>query len=64
MRTAETITIPIAKPEYSEADESTIRRTIEQTFQDIRLDIISTRDTTTAPASLALRRHQFLLMGG
>lgn len=63
MRTAEATTLPIAPQEYQEHNERTTRRTIEQTFQDTRLDIIGVRDTTTAPASLALRRHQFLLMG-
>ena len=44
-------------------NEGVARRSIEQYFQDLRNDIIESRDKTDKAASLALRRHQFLLMG-
>ena len=63
MRTGTTFTIPIASPEYNEINERTTRRTIEQRFEDIRFDMIDSRDKLTSTSSLPLRRFQFLLMG-
>jgi len=63
MRTSETIKLPIADQEYNLPNEQTMRRTVEQSFQDLRGDMIEVRDGLSKPASLALRRHQFLLMG-
>ena len=63
MRTSETITLPVAAHEYGQTTEQTMRRTVEQTFQDLRNDVIEVRDTTDKVASLAVKRHQFLLMG-
>lgn len=63
MRTSEVIRLPSSKPEYSQADEQTTRRFIEQTFETLRTDVVNVRDKTDATSSLALRRHQFLLMG-
>ena len=62
MRTSETITLPIATAE--QVSDQTLRRAIEQAFQDLRLDMVEVRDKTDKASSLAMRRHQFLLMGG
>ena len=64
MRTSEVITLPLAGDAYTRQDDQTLRRTVEQAFQDLRSDVIEIRDATSRPASLAIRRHQFLLMGG
>ncbi len=64
MRTSETIRLPNAGVEYNLDEEQITRRTTEQALQDLRVDIIETRDHTSKQASLAMRRHQFLLMGG
>ena len=64
MRTSETITLPIAGPEYELRDEQVMRRTVEQSLVSLRGDIVSNRDGTYSTASLAQKRHQFLLMGG
>ena len=63
MRTSEVITLPRAENAYSIDAEQILRRTIEQTFQDLRNDVINVRDNTDKLASLAVRRHQFLLLG-
>lgn len=63
MRSPETIRIPSASQQYDMNSENVSRRTVEQHFQDLRNDIIETRDKTDKSASLALRRYQFLLMG-
>ena len=64
MRTSETITLPVAGPEYGLSDEQVMRRTVEQALRSLRSDIISNRDGSFSTASLAQKRHQFLLMGG
>jgi len=56
MRTSENITLP-------RGNEEMTRRAIEQYLQSIRNDIVEIRDTKERGSSLALRRHQFLLMG-
>lgn len=63
MKTSEIISLPITLSEYEPTNEQLMRRTVEQTFASLRGDIIDARDTTDKEASLALRRHQFLLMG-
>ena len=65
MRTSETIRLPqVHGIEFDPSDEQLMRTTVEQTFQDLRGDVVDVRDKTDKAASLALRRHQFLLMGG
>jgi len=64
MESAEKITLPIVAIEYDVNNQRVISRTIEQAFDDLRLDVINNRDTNSKPSSMALRRHQFLLMGG
>jgi hypothetical protein len=44
-------------------NEAVNRRSTEQAMQDLRNDIVETRAATDKTASLAMRRHQFLLMG-
>jgi len=63
MRTSEIIALPTAKAAYDHSNEQVVRRTIEQTFTSLHSDIRANRDGLDSPASLALRRHQFLLMG-
>lgn len=64
MRTSETTKLPSPNPEYDFQNEMITRRTIEQSIQDLRADMVDIKDATDSTASLALRRHQFLLMGG
>lgn len=64
MKTNQTITLPIAAQEYDAFSEQVMRRTVEQSIAALRNDITATRDGEYAPASLAHKRHQFLLMGG
>jgi len=63
MRTSETTTFPVAGPEYSNDNERRHRRLTEQAFNNLRQDVVDNRDGRHSTASLALRRHQFLLMG-
>ena len=57
------IPLPIATPEYEELNETITRRTIEQTFQDINIDVANSKRKHDSISSKAMRRHQFLLMG-
>lgn len=63
MRSAQNIKLPSAENEYSADGERIMRRTAEQALEDLRNDIIDTRNKSDSPSSLALRRFQFLLMG-
>lgn len=63
MRSSETLTLPLAKEEYDSADEEANRRQLALAYQVLRNDIIEIRNTSERDSSLALRRHQFLLMG-
>jgi hypothetical protein len=63
MRSTEVVTLPLARYEYSEQDERTTRRTIEQAFADQRQDIVENSTKTSSTSSLSMRRFQFLLMG-
>lgn len=63
MRSSERINLPQAGVEYSQYNEEQLRRAVEQFYAVLRDDIVVNRDTKDAPSSLALRRHQFLLMG-
>jgi len=64
MRSSVIITLPIAHAEYDSDNEYVTRRSIEQYYAALRDDIQTSTDKTDKVASLALRRHQFLLMGG
>ena len=64
MRTNETTKLPSPNPEYDFNNEMVMRRTVEQSIQDLRADIVDVRDSNDSASSLARRRHQFLLMGG
>jgi hypothetical protein len=55
--------IPEAESEYSEDNEISARRAIEQNFDSIQSDIDNIRNQTDGTGSAALRRKQFLLMG-
>jgi len=63
MRTSEIITLPLAEHIFSQENEQRTRRTVELAFADLRADVVVHRDQKDGPATLALRRHQFLLMG-
>lgn len=63
MRSSEIPNFPRATPEYNERHQDILVRAIEQYLQELRGDVVENRDTTDKVASLALRRHQFLLMG-
>jgi len=64
MRTSETNKLPSPTPSYDFQNEQINRRTVEQSIQDLRADIIDVKESNDSPSSLARRRHQFLLMGG
>ena len=63
MRTSENIPLPVAEFEYSRENEQRTRRTVELAISSLRSDVVVHRDQKDGPASLALKRHQFLLMG-
>lgn len=63
MITGQVFPLPKAKSQYEFQDEIVTRRTVEQHLQDLRVDIVSTRDIQGKEGSLALRPYQFLLMG-
>lgn len=64
MRTPQTVNLPVTTNEFDVHDQQTMRRTVEHYLASIRNDILEVRDGTDKEASLAMRRHQFLLMGG
>ena len=64
MKTGSIISLPIAKSSYQMDDEQLTRRTIEQALSDLRQDVVEAHDIKATQLSLALRRFQFLLMGG
>lgn len=63
MKSSQNLTLPVAPPEYKQDSEQTMRRTIEHGINMLRVDMIENREFREVEASLALRRHQFLLMG-
>ena len=64
MRSSEVFSLPIPMNDYNFVNEQIVRRSIEQYCAALRDDIQTSTDKTDKVASLALRRHQFLLMGG
>jgi hypothetical protein len=63
MRSPQQLTLPIAGASYNPVETESVRRVLERGYEDLRNDIIGNRDTTYKPATLTMRRHQFLLMG-
>lgn len=63
MRTPEIISLPVSGIEYDADNEQSTRRTIELLVAALKNDMVEVRDKTDKPASLAMRRQQFLLMG-
>ncbi len=63
MRSPQSTILPVVLAEYDPDDQQRTRRIIEQAFDDLRGDVVDNRDQTLKPASLSMRRHQFLLMG-
>ncbi len=63
MRTGQVFPLPKTKSEYEVLDQTVTRRAIEQHLEDLRTDVVSTRDILEKDGSLAMRRFQFLLMG-
>ena len=63
MKTAQSFTLPAAEQEYRQDSEQNMRRSIEHYLEDLRGDVVDLQNQTNPTASLALRRHQFLLMG-
>jgi hypothetical protein len=63
MRSGQNLPLPQAEPEYNQIKDQQMRRAVEFSFEDVRNDIVATRNASDKDASLALRRHQFLLMG-
>jgi hypothetical protein len=64
MRTPQTIKLPSAEMTYRQNDEQVMRRTAEQAMENLRSDIHDNMTKSNTVGSLALRRFQFLLMGG
>lgn len=55
--------LPIAAEEYDTDDEQNLRSILEHEIEDIRNEMDRIESVVTKEATLALRRHQFLLMG-
>jgi ribosomal protein S3AE len=63
MKSSEVLRLPTVGADYNRDNEQITRRTVEQHLEDLRGDLVDIRDTTDKETSLALKRHQFLLMG-
>lgn len=63
MRSPENLNLPAKGPQYNQQDENLFKKAIEDMHQQLRSDVIANRDHIYKQSSLALRRHQFLLMG-
>lgn len=63
MKSGQIPALPVSSVEYDSDNEQTMRRSVEQYMSDLRGDIEDIQDQTSKPASLAMKRHQFLLMG-
>jgi hypothetical protein len=57
------IPLPIPPMEYDQQLEAQFRRQVEIGFQQTNSTITANKTQSNKDASLALRRHQFLLMG-
>tara|TARA_R110000803_G_scaffold167537_4_gene230815 strand:+ start:2128 stop:2325 length:198 start_codon:yes stop_codon:yes gene_type:complete len=56
--------IPIADREYSQLNEQTMRNSVEQELQDVSVRIRRNESKQTKSGTLAIRRFQFMFMGG
>jgi len=63
MKSPQSPNLPVATPDYSYDNEQTSRRTVEQYLEDLRSDVVDIQNQTSGSATMAMRRHQFLLMG-
>lgn len=63
MKSQQLLSLPLAQHEHDYRNEQTMRRTVEQGYQDLRNDVVLIDMKRSASESLALRRFQFLLMG-
>tara|TARA_Y100001938_G_C8023760_1_gene396823 strand:- start:511 stop:714 length:204 start_codon:yes stop_codon:yes gene_type:complete len=64
MATKTSVPLPIPSPEYDLEDQAVTRRLTEQAIQDINADSGNLQTLQQSVISKAVRRHQFLLMGG
>ncbi len=64
MKSGQSPNLPVETAEYSFENEQAMRKAMEHYLEDLRDDIVDLQNQTNPVASLALRRHQFLLMGG
>jgi hypothetical protein len=55
--------LPVARPEYDQNNENTVRKTIEFALSNADNEINIAKRQSDKTGSLALRRFQFLLMG-
>ena len=55
--------LPVPAPVYDPQNEAVTRRTIELALQELQQTANRDRNGSTANASLAMRRFQFLLAG-
>lgn len=63
MAQSRVIPLPVAPEEYESHNEATTRLMIEQSFQDVKNDVVLAKTQGDKDGSLAMRRFQFLLMG-
>ena len=54
------LTLPVAPNEYSPAEESTFRKTVQDNLQDIANEFLDSGNHSRKDASLSLRRFQFV----
>lgn len=64
MKAARIANLPTAPDELEPEEEQVMRRTVEQYMASLHDDVSDQQNQTSAPSSLALKRFQFLLMGG
>jgi hypothetical protein len=55
--------LPVAQPSYDKPNEDMTRRIIQNNLNELRVDVERMRVQDDKPATLAMRRVQFLLMG-
>ena len=63
MKLAQQLALPQAEQEYKYINEQQLRRSVEMAFEDLRNDVIATRESTDKDVTLGRLRHHFLLMG-
>lgn len=55
--------LPVAQANYDKPNEDMTRRIIQNNLNELRVDVERMRVQDDKPATLAMRRVQFLLMG-